>query len=267
MIESFPNCVCSLTGLKEYLTSLGISKPLLALVWLAGPISGAFLQPYFCLRSDECQSKWGKRRPFIAGGSAAIVFSLLGQAWVPDLISAATYAFGTDRGNKTSANITAATVVLFVIALNVAIQPVQGCLRALIVDSCVKDEQDAANAWAGRIISIANVWSYVCGYLDLPSWVPYFGLTQFKVLCSVTSIWLVISIAITCWTTTEAPTAKNQQSVGKREGAFRKLGGFLRSFWHLPLQLQRVCMIQFFAWMGWFPFLFYIDIYISDKCK
>ncbi|KAH8651938.1 major facilitator superfamily domain-containing protein [Tricladium varicosporioides] len=250
---------------SEYLTSLGISKPLLAMVWLAGPISGAFLQPYFCLRSDECQSKWGRRRPFIAGGGAAIIISLLGQAWVPDLISAATSTFGSENGSKTFANVTAATVILFVIALNVAIQPVQGCLRALIVDSCVKDEQDAANAWAGRVISIANVWSYVCGYVDLPSWFPYFGNTQFKVLCSVTSIWLGISIAVTCWTTTEAPVVNNKASGSNKEWAFRRLGGLLGSFRHLPLQLQRVCMIQFFAWLGWFPFLFYIDLYISDK--
>jgi solute carrier family 45 protein 1/2/4 len=256
-----------LTTFKEYLTSLGISKSLLSLVWLAGPMSGAFLQPYFCLRSDECQSNWGRRRPFIAGGSAAIIISLLGQAWVPDIISGVTGAFGMAEGNRTSANATAATVVLCVIALYVAIQPVQGCLRALIVDSCVKGQQEAANAWAGRIISISNVWSYMCGYIDLTSWFPCFGNTQFKVLCSITSIWLGITIATTCWTTTENPTVKNKPNFGNREGVLSRLVGLLRSFRHLPLRLQRVCFIQFFAWMGWFPFLFYVDIYIRDKCK
>lgn len=30
-----------------------------------------------------------------------------------------------------------------------------------------------------------------------------------------------------------------------------------RAFRHLPGSVQRLCNTQFFAWMGWFPFLFY----------
>lgn len=254
-----------LTCSKEYLTSLGISKPLLALVWLAGPVSGAFLQPYFCLRSDNCQSPWGRRKPYIAGGSIAIVLCLLSQAWAPELLNAAACAFGFEHGGRSLAYLTAATVVFFVIALNIAIQPVQGCLRALIVDSCVRDDQEAANAWAGRIISIANVASYVCGSIDLRCWFPYLGSSQFQVLCSITSFWLGVSIAITCWKTKDIPVIKSTLSTKKAKS--NKLDVLLRSATQLPTQLKRVCMIQFFSWMGWFPFLFYMDIYISDKRK
>jgi solute carrier family 45 protein 1/2/4 len=254
--------------MKEYLTSLGLSKPVMSLVWLAGPISGAVLQPYFCLRSDECQSKWGRRKPFIFGGSAAIILSLLGQAWAPDIISSVTYVLlRVERQSKLFTKASAATVVLFVVALNIAVQPVQGCLRALIVDSCPKDQQDTANAWAGRIISIANVLCYFCGYIDLPSLFPYLGHTQFKVLCSITSILLGVSIAITCWTVKERPATWNEPDIDSKEGSLRKLGHLAKSFRNLPPQVQRVCMIQFFAWMGWFPFLFYVELYICDQCE
>jgi solute carrier family 45 protein 1/2/4 len=30
------------------------------------------------------------------------------------------------------------------------------------------------------------------------------------------------------------------------------------------LQIKKVCEVQFFAWIGWFPFLFYITTYIGD---
>jgi solute carrier family 45 protein 1/2/4 len=32
----------------------------------------------------------------------------------------------------------------------------------------------------------------------------------------------------------------------------------------LPLQVRKVCEVQFFAWIGWFPFLFYITTYIGQ---
>ncbi|RDW87905.1 MFS general substrate transporter-43 [Coleophoma crateriformis] len=250
---------------SEYLLSLGLSKPVMSLVWLAGPVSGAVLQPYFCLCSDECESKWGRRRPYIMGGSAAIIMCLLGQAWAQELTSAVTCLVGGDHQSKLVANVTAAMAVLLVIALNIAIQPVQGCLRAFIVDSCPKDQQDTANAWAGRIISIANVSSYFCGSIDLPSSLPFLGHTQFQVLCSITSIWLAISIAITCWMTKDPPIIRNKTGMANDEGLLRKLGRLITSFRQLPLQVQRVCAVQFFAWMGWFPFLFYMDVYVGYK--
>jgi len=38
---------------SPYLLSLGISKSLLALVWIAGPLSGVLVQPYVGLKSDN----------------------------------------------------------------------------------------------------------------------------------------------------------------------------------------------------------------------
>lgn len=239
----------------------------MSLVWLAGPISGAVLQPYFCLCSDESSSKWGRRRPFIVGGTAALILSLLGQAWAPTFIRSVFSILGLEQHSRLVSNTAATTVVLFVIAVNIAVQPVQGCLRALIVDSCPKDQQDAANAWAGRIISIANVLSYFCGYMDLPSWFPFLGNTQFSVLCTITSLLLATSVAITCWTIKEVPVAWSQGNPRRENGIFRKLGRLVMSFRRMPLEVQRVCIVQFFAWMGWFPFLFYTEIYIHEKCK
>ncbi|GMF51329.1 unnamed protein product [[Candida] boidinii] len=51
-----------------FLLSLGISKQVLALIWIAGPISGAIGQPIIGIYSDQCDSPWGRRRPFIMGG-------------------------------------------------------------------------------------------------------------------------------------------------------------------------------------------------------
>lgn len=38
----------------------------------------------------------------------------------------------------------------------------------------------------------------------------------------------------------------------------------LRAFRYLPQPIQTLCNTQFFAWMGWFPFLFYSTQWVSD---
>ncbi|KUJ15246.1 MFS general substrate transporter [Mollisia scopiformis] len=237
----------------------------MSLVWLSGPISGAIVQPYILLCSDRCESKWGRRRPFIAGGATAIVISLIGLAWSKELILGLASVFGSEQEDKITASTTAATAVLFVFALNIAVQPVQGGLRTLIVDTCPKEQQESANAWAGRIICTANVSSYVCGYIDLPFWFPFLGETQFKVLCVITSILLVASVGLTCWSAKESPAATLEAGLRGDMGLFRKLTYLTTSFRRLHPEVKRVCATQFFSWMGWFPFLFYINIYIGEK--
>ncbi|GAB7355659.1 hypothetical protein MBLNU459_g6371t1 [Dothideomycetes sp. NU459] len=32
----------------------------------------------------------------------------------------------------------------------------------------------------------------------------------------------------------------------------------------MPIAIRRVCRVQFFSWIGWFPFLFYATSYIGD---
>jgi solute carrier family 45 protein 1/2/4 len=63
-----------------YLVSLGLARPVLSLVWLAGPLSGLIMQPLIGAWSDRCKSRFGRRRPFIVVGSVCVVVSLLAVA-------------------------------------------------------------------------------------------------------------------------------------------------------------------------------------------
>lgn len=106
---------------SPYLLSLGLSKSLMALVWIAGPLSGSLVQPYVGMKSDSCRISWGKRKPFMLAGTAATIFSLLCLAWVREMIGGFLGLFGADeesRGVKTSIIITA---VIFVYILDFAI--------------------------------------------------------------------------------------------------------------------------------------------------
>lgn len=83
-----------------YLLSLGLSKSLMALVWIAGPLSGTLVQPYVGIRSDNCRISWGKRKPFMVSGTIATILSLLVLAWVREIVGGFLGLFGADRGSN-----------------------------------------------------------------------------------------------------------------------------------------------------------------------
>ena len=111
---------------QPYLLSLGMSKSLLALVWIAGPLSGTLVQPYVGIMSDNCRISWGKRKPYMLAGAAATIISLVALAWAREIVSGVLGVFGADAasyGVKVTA-ITFAIIVVYVldIAINVGMR-------------------------------------------------------------------------------------------------------------------------------------------------
>lgn len=79
-----------------------MSKSLLAFVWIAGPLTGCLVQPYIGIRSDNCRSPWGKRKPFMAVGGVATIVSLLALAWVREIVGGFLGIFGLHVGDASS---------------------------------------------------------------------------------------------------------------------------------------------------------------------
>lgn len=71
---------------SPYLLSLGMSKALLAGVWLAGPLTGALVQPYIGIRSDRCRVSWGRRKPFMIAGTLGVVATSMILAYARDIV-------------------------------------------------------------------------------------------------------------------------------------------------------------------------------------
>jgi len=106
---------------SPYLLSLGISKTLLALVWIAGPLSGVLVQPFVGLKSDRSRIKWGKRRPFVIGGGLATIFSLMVLAWTREIVGGFLSIFGVDYESRAVSLTTMIFAVVFVYVLDFAI--------------------------------------------------------------------------------------------------------------------------------------------------
>lgn len=106
---------------SPYLLSLGLSKSLMALVWIAGPLSGSLVQPYVGIRSDNCRISWGKRKPFMVSGTAATIFSLFVLAWAREIVGGTLGLFGADRESNGVKNCIIILAVIMVYILDFAI--------------------------------------------------------------------------------------------------------------------------------------------------
>jgi solute carrier family 45 protein 1/2/4 len=94
---------------------------MLALVWIAGPLTGVLVQPYIGIKSDRCQIKWGRRRPFILGGALATMVSIMILAWTPEIVSAFLAIFGVERDSSGVAVSIMVFAVILIYVLDIAI--------------------------------------------------------------------------------------------------------------------------------------------------
>lgn len=113
---------------------------------------------------------------------------------------------------------------------------------------------------------VGNVLGYIFGFLNLPQYFHFFGNTQFKVLVVIASIALSSTVLVSILAIKERnpqldPPSKADYDSGGLLAFFKQV---FVSIKRLPPQIRAVCEIQFFHWIGWFPFLFYITTYIGQ---
>ncbi|CAA9965023.1 sucrose transporter [Pyrenophora teres f. maculata] len=246
-----------------YMTGLGIPNSITTLVWLSGPVSGALVQPLFAALSDGTRHPWGKRKPYIAGGASFVSVSLLGLACAEDISHWPTstssshkhmYAMGPPKASA----LTKILVAFWVCALNIAIQPLQSGVRALIVDSCPVHQQSMAAAWSARFNGLGAVAISASAFADVEAWAPVLGETKFKALCVLAVVALGAAIAPACALVSDEPS----REVDARHGAVSLFARLWRTAGNLPPVTRQVCKVQLCAFTAWFSVLYYSTTYV-----
>jgi solute carrier family 45 protein 1/2/4 len=123
---------------------------------------------------------------------------------------------------------------------------------------------EAANAMASRIVGVGNIFGYVAGYIDLPKIVWWLGDTQFKDLCAIASIALGSTVVLSCLVVRERDPRLEGPPSKDKPGVLAFFAKIFRNIKSLPPQIKKVCMVQFCAWIGFFPMLFYTSSYIGE---
>lgn len=256
-----------------YLLYLGISKQLLALVWIAGPLSGIVGQPIVGILSDNSDCAHGRRRPFIWGGWIAICATLGFIAYSENIVGL--FMPNADSQTVKTATLPFASVAIYVLDFSIA--SFQAASRALIVDLVPTHQQQISNAWAARMIGLFNILGYFLGATNIVRFAP--GGDQLKAL----TFWAVVILScitvIATWHIKERNPQKDPLVLkARRESQIRGQAGSkgvlhtfttiylqtLSSISKLSPQVKLVNYTEFMAWIGYFPMLFYTTTYVGE---
>ncbi|KAF8497455.1 MFS general substrate transporter [Russula emetica] len=244
---------------SPYLISLGLSRSLMALVFIAGPLSGLIVQPLIGVMADNSKSRFGRRRPYIAVGVALCSMALILLGFTRNFASIIT-TWGSPANNA----LTIWLAVLSIYFIDFSINAVQAVDRALLVDILPRAEQAKGNAWAAIMLGIGSVGGFFFGGINMPSLFSFFGRTQLQVLSVVGSVILIGSHV----TTLTAVKERILLSSGKSKKSFpEELNDLWVNARNLPPIIRQICLVQFFAWSAWFPILFFTTLYVSDLYK
>ncbi|KAF9036322.1 major facilitator superfamily domain-containing protein [Panaeolus papilionaceus] len=247
---------------SPYLLSLGLSKSNMAIVFIAGPISGLLVQPLIGVLADSSTSRFGRRRPYMLAGTVICVLAMLLLGFTRSVASIFT---GWD--NSANDTLTIWLAVLSIYLIDFSINAVQAVDRALLVDTAPPSEQASGNAWAARMLGVGSVVGFFVGNIDLPRIVPFFGDSQLKVLSVVVSILLLGGHILMCVLVKERVLLKDSNGKTNRKSFSQEIKDIWVNMRTLPHTIQQICFIQLFAWIAWFPILFYSTIYVGDFHK
>lgn len=238
-----------------FLQRLGIPRSLTALVLMVAPLSGLVVQPLIGLFSDSCMSSWGRRRPYLFFGGAGCVASLVCMATAS--------ALATGGYITLPARLLGITSIVGVdISLNISasLLTVAAAHRALATDLLPVGEQDNVNAWGTRLGGVGSVLGYVLGRMDLRG---ALLSDQLVVLAVAASVGIVVTHA-PLLLVRETHLVTRDEIIPTPFGVVRSL---LDTLHVLPKSITDLFAIQFFAWLAWFPVLFYSAAWVADMYR
>ncbi|THH15535.1 hypothetical protein EW146_g4950 [Bondarzewia mesenterica] len=239
-----------------YLLSLGLSKSLTAIVFLAGPISGLVVQPLIGVLADNSKSRFGRRRPYMLAGVAVCALAIILLGFTRQFASIL-----TTIGSSSNDSLTIFLAIWAIYCIDFSINAVQAVDRALLVDTVPTSEQANGNAWAACMLGIGSVAGFFIGNVDMPSVFPLLGKSELQVLSVISSILLIATHLFTASMVKERVLLASSQAKKSFRQEIRELWANART---LPYVIRQICIIQFFAWLAWFPILFYTTTYIGD---
>lgn len=244
---------------SPYLVSLGMSRSGMAAVFIAGPLSGLIVQPMIGIIADNSKSRFGRRRPIILAGALLCCCAILLLGYTKSVAS-----IFVPSGSLTHNVLTVWLAILAIYCIDFSINAVQALDRALIVDILPTSEQPSGNAWAARMVAIGSVVGFYVGNINLPSIFPFLGHAQLQVVSVIASFLLLSTHLWAAWrvkervlVATHGPTKTLRQEIIELWHTFRRL----------PRTIYRICVIQFFSSLAWYPVLFYTSLYIGELYK
>eukprot|EP01111_Echinosteliopsis_oligospora_P009610 TRINITY_DN2847_c0_g1_i2.p1 TRINITY_DN2847_c0_g1~~TRINITY_DN2847_c0_g1_i2.p1 ORF type:complete len:505 (-),score=110.17 TRINITY_DN2847_c0_g1_i2:36-1550(-) len=238
-----------------------LSNSVIAIIMsTSGAISGFIVQPIVGVYSDTCESKFGRRRPFIVVGT---IFCMIGMAFTGFSVQLGQMLGDTtpppnvvDSPHNHTAGIIIAICSLWII--NISVNAMQGPARAIIADLVPSDSQHTANSIVTGVTGLSNIIANVVGAQFLMTDDPY--LVLFLIGCGFIVV-CVIPTIIVAKEIPYRPLSGSSESKSPIQ-AFKKIG---ISFYTMPNVVVRIFIVFFFSWCAYSPFLIFTSNYFAQN--
>jgi solute carrier family 45 protein 1/2/4 len=114
------------------------------------------------------------------------------------------------------------------------------------------------------MVGIGNIFAMFCGGMNLPKVFPFLGNTQFKGFGAITAVCMGLTAFTSVASIPERDPRLDPEHPDANQGLIQLFHGLWKSVFRLPPQIVKICQVQFLAWMGWFPFLYYTTTYVGE---
>jgi maltose/moltooligosaccharide transporter len=240
---------------------LGVPDWLLSLLWLPAPLMGFFVAPIVGNLSDKSWMGWlGRRRGFSLLGALLSTGALI---WMPNC-----------------STIAGAVICLCVLdlSINVCMSP----SRALLVDKLPKERLAFGFSVQSLMIGVGGTLATWIASFDWVSHYPMLaqlgGTTmhwQFYLCAAVFLVAILITVISTPedrhlnkGTALDAALAEPEEAPTFVKPSFSAsvthwLADMRYALTHMPEAMRRLCVVQFFTWMGLFCFFMYYNIAVA----
>ena len=226
---------------------LGVEDWLLSLLWLPAPLMGFFIAPIVGNYSDKAWWGWlGRRRGVALVGALMATIAML---WMPN-----TQAVWT--------------AVLCLCLLDLSINMCMSPSRALLADQL--PGQQLASGFAIQSFMV-GLGGFIATWIASYDWLKHypmlktFGSSNMHIQFYLCAIMFLAFILVTVFSTAEdkqlvTDATPDQEPVAHTQGWFKDM---THAITHMPPTMQRVCLAQFFTWMGLFCFFMYYSVAVA----
>ncbi|CAA9312894.1 MAG: Uncharacterized MFS-type transporter [uncultured Friedmanniella sp.] len=228
---------------------LGAEAHSLPILNIAGPITGLLIQPFIGAMSDKTwHPRWGRRRPYILGGSLVMILILFLFPLVTALWMAVICLWLVDAGNNT------------------AMEP----YRALISDRLRKSQIPKGfliqSMFTGAGAVLANVSLFIFQKLlpgggegSVPTWV--FVVFWFGAVCAIVTVGLAMLRTKEVTPTDEELAHISTQSKGV-PATIREVAQAVRV---MPIGMHKIGLAFLFQWYAMFIYWQFVSVSVAES--
>ncbi|OHT13475.1 major facilitator superfamily transporter [Tritrichomonas foetus] len=194
------------TPLFERLKITGIPA---TMVWFAGAVIVFIFQPLSGAYSDQCTSRWGRRRIWVVGSMILIVVGMLFVMFsvnIAEKIYPGTDAESVKKFESTARGIIIPSLLIWYLGASTF----QGPMRALASDSCPVNQQMVMSNICNIINTISALLVNLIGALSLYKYTPF---KQEEFLILIGTILAVFTIIVSCFAAPEQPLFEKPPNV------------------------------------------------------